>query len=1047
MTEWCPFMSYWGAYCKDVFQNAVMGSDKRIIFSEGLLRTLYYETDVGCIPRGIKLGSGGTAPKFTDKKNWNKQIQGCYWCQDDDDTFQGICCTRDCFYFLHEWCIERAMHFTRNRFCRLPGCDIVTYNDNIYCAEGHHAKFDCTFPKWTEIKSASLKSALRAGPIWYQQDQDSSKKTPNESNTHPQSNHTYNLRNKSTSNSTPFKCMLPLEFRSILIHQTDIGVVPRTCPSQEDLTSKYSQCPNWSAVIKGCYYCGRPETKDPMSDNFCRLRCYLLFYEWCRSKVESMVRMSFCRYPECTRKAAKGFQCCTRDHTVNISDLYKDNKINNIEQIISFAPKWYTKSDTPHELVPHLQTTTHSNNNDNIVPQAPQQPPIHYNPMINCLVSEEMTLFLYQFTDIGPIPRNIQMHLPPPQRAPPSPNWCVPINQCYWCCSGHPILHFIACSSKCLFLFIEWLHMKYEAFSNKGFCKSLGCGNLRSFGFNCCNRVHSSAYEFAFKEYFPLLRHTEFALGPMWYNEYTQRSIMFYNREDPFYEFTNFFPCDNLFMNNIQWRTSEHYFQAMKFYGTPYFHQVGMLPSPRDAFSFSRKPQVMKWTHPRWHSIKLIVMLNVLRAKFRINHFAQILLRTGDAWLIEHTKIDKFWGDGGDGSGENKLGILLMQVRSELRFANTNQTNQQILTQPSINTQLYGNATTHQEVNKQMQTNSCERNSNGKAKNETKSTSVGPNKSHESIHKTDSMGRQSVGVTPKPNDISETNDALNRNPFQPCLIDIKPGEAKYKLPADYKCPFIMDLHMGDDPTPSNKSAPIQSENDTTKKTDVSSFDPLAHTNNQEMDTPWGIDLIYFVDEKQSISNESTQLTLNNQRDLSIVGHNPFAKDNSEDKSLESADNSSSSPGCFDQSPSHSLLPPNAQSATSLATKVNPFAIDNTTDNESQNSQSSDHTKLTSETVNSASEIEGLLQTNSSSESVNKSVLSESDTTNLSIPTNCNPFGQGQAKLPCSDETAVEDETMDTSQPNDQIVPNSGSADQVHTSSPTSLVSKVSSVSS
>ena len=354
MTDWGPFMSYWGTYCKDVFQNAVMGSDTRIIFSEGLLRTLYYETDVGCIPRGIKLDSKGTAPKFTHKKNWNKQIQGCYWCQDDNNTFQGICCTRDCFYFLHEWCIERAMHFTRNRFCRLPGCDIVTYNDNIYCDEGHLAKFDCTFPKWTESKSASLKSALRAGPIWYQQDQDSSKKTPSESNTHPQSNHTYNLRNKSTSNSTQFKCRLPLEFRSILIHQTDIGVVPRTCPSQEDLTSKYSQCPNWSAVIKGCYYCRRPEMKDSMTGHFCRLRCYLLFYEWCRSKVESMVRIRFCRYPECTRKAAKGFQCCTRDHTVNISDLYKDNKIINIEQIISFAPKWYIKSDTPHELVPHL---------------------------------------------------------------------------------------------------------------------------------------------------------------------------------------------------------------------------------------------------------------------------------------------------------------------------------------------------------------------------------------------------------------------------------------------------------------------------------------------------------------------------------------------------------------------------------------------------------------------------------------------------------------------------------------------------------------------
>ena len=43
------------------------------------------------------------------------------------------------------------------------------------------------------------------------------------------------------------------------------------------------------------------------------------------------------------------------------------------------------------------------------------------------------------------------------------------------------------------------------------------------------------------------------------------------------------------------------------------------------------------------------------------------LLETKDNKLIEHTKNDKFWADGGNGTGQNKLGILLMKVRSELR--------------------------------------------------------------------------------------------------------------------------------------------------------------------------------------------------------------------------------------------------------------------------------------------------------------------------------------------------------------------------------------------
>jgi predicted NAD-dependent protein-ADP-ribosyltransferase YbiA (DUF1768 family) len=43
------------------------------------------------------------------------------------------------------------------------------------------------------------------------------------------------------------------------------------------------------------------------------------------------------------------------------------------------------------------------------------------------------------------------------------------------------------------------------------------------------------------------------------------------------------------------------------------------------------------------------------------------LLATGDADLIEHTATDAYWGDGGDGSGRNMLGKILMEVRARLR--------------------------------------------------------------------------------------------------------------------------------------------------------------------------------------------------------------------------------------------------------------------------------------------------------------------------------------------------------------------------------------------
>ena len=47
-------------------------------------------------------------------------------------------------------------------------------------------------------------------------------------------------------------------------------------------------------------------------------------------------------------------------------------------------------------------------------------------------------------------------------------------------------------------------------------------------------------------------------------------------------------------------------------------------------------------------------------------NYRPILVSTNGAELIEHTTNDRYWGDGGDGSGTNRLGQLLEQVRSEL---------------------------------------------------------------------------------------------------------------------------------------------------------------------------------------------------------------------------------------------------------------------------------------------------------------------------------------------------------------------------------------------
>ena len=147
----------------------------------------------------------------------------------------------------------------------------------------------------------------------------------------------------------------------------------------------------------------------------------------------------------------------------------------------------------------------------------------------------------------------------------------------------------------------------------------------------------------------------------------SSKEIRFYNRDEPYYEFTNFYRAP-IQVDGCTWPTTEHYFQAQKFAGTPYVDVIRKLPSARDAFHFSRDPRVSKWRRSDWESVKDDVMLKALHMKFRQHDkLRRKLLETGEKKLVEHTSNDSYWGDGGDGSGRNTLGKLLMQVRKDLR--------------------------------------------------------------------------------------------------------------------------------------------------------------------------------------------------------------------------------------------------------------------------------------------------------------------------------------------------------------------------------------------
>ena len=94
--------------------------------------------------------------------------------------------------------------------------------------------------------------------------------------------------------------------------------------------------------------------------------------------------------------------------------------------------------------------------------------------------------------------------------------------------------------------------------------------------------------------------------------------------------------------------------------------KIRQIASPIDAALGGRNRQ--NPLRPDWEEIKDEVMLQALRMKFSQNpEIAKELLATGDAIIIENTRNDAYWADEGDGSGKNKLGLLLKQVREELK--------------------------------------------------------------------------------------------------------------------------------------------------------------------------------------------------------------------------------------------------------------------------------------------------------------------------------------------------------------------------------------------
>lgn len=139
-------------------------------------------------------------------------------------------------------------------------------------------------------------------------------------------------------------------------------------------------------------------------------------------------------------------------------------------------------------------------------------------------------------------------------------------------------------------------------------------------------------------------------------------AIYFYVPSDEHGYLSNFSP-HGFAIDGVYWPTVEHYFQAQKAAGTEHEERIRRAYTPKDAKRFGRSVPLRS----DWEQVKEDVMRRAVEAKFSAHdELAARLVATGDEELIEAAPGDFYWGAGGDGSGQNKLGRILMAVRSVL---------------------------------------------------------------------------------------------------------------------------------------------------------------------------------------------------------------------------------------------------------------------------------------------------------------------------------------------------------------------------------------------
>lgn len=147
--------------------------------------------------------------------------------------------------------------------------------------------------------------------------------------------------------------------------------------------------------------------------------------------------------------------------------------------------------------------------------------------------------------------------------------------------------------------------------------------------------------------------------------EKPREELRFYSKNKETAYFSNFYPAP-IEIDDKRYPTVEHYYQAQKFEDMAFQNRVRKAKYPGQAKLMTRGNNVPP-VRADWEEIKESVIETALAAKFSQNPELKVrLIATAPKRLIEDSPRDYYWGCGSDGSGKNRMGILLENLRDRL---------------------------------------------------------------------------------------------------------------------------------------------------------------------------------------------------------------------------------------------------------------------------------------------------------------------------------------------------------------------------------------------